>query len=193
MLKAAGPLQQGNYETLGKKTIPNENFSGQQATLDSPQYLLPHVQRGKKRTSSMSGWSGLFSCVVDLQCTEAKSPSVVGTKTENDFEMEDLKSRTSEDLEPGILRRISRPYHRRLVTILYLTFFFMTIILCKYLSPLRNMINKKLEKKYSSSRSTFFPKRTRPGSIFFPIYLFLLACFTFILTLSMALNWSTVL
>ena len=71
----------------------------------------------------MCGWSGLFSCVVDLQCTEAKSPSVVGTKTENDFKMEDLKSRTSEDLEPGILRRISRPYHRRLVTILYLTFF----------------------------------------------------------------------
>ena len=82
-----------------------------------------------------------------LECTEAKSPSVVGTKTENDFEMEDLKSRTSEDLEPGILRSISRPYHRRLVTILYLIYlFFMTIILCKYLSPLRNMINKKIGK-----------------------------------------------
>ena len=121
--KPQDPCNKVTIKLWKKKPIPNENFSGRQATLDSPQYLLPHVQRGKKRTSSMCGWSGLFSCVVDLQCTEAKSPSVVGTKTENDFEMEDLKSRTFEDLEPGILRRISRPYHRRLVTILYLTFF----------------------------------------------------------------------
>ena len=45
---------------------------------------------------------------------------------------------------------------------------------------------------YSTSWSIFFPNRARPGSIFFPISFFLLACFTLILTLSMALNWSTV-
>ena len=45
---------------------------------------------------------------------------------------------------------------------------------------------------YSSSRSIFFPNRTRPGSIFFPISFFLLVCFMLILTLPMTLNWSTV-
>ena len=45
---------------------------------------------------------------------------------------------------------------------------------------------------YTTSWSIFFPNRARPGSIFFPISFFLLACFMLILTLSMALNWSTV-
>ena len=166
MLKVAGPLLQGNYKTMEKKTrFQMRTSQDDKHCLAAPSifYLMFSEARKKNIFNVWLIWP-FFSCVVDLQCTEAKSPSVVGTKTENHFEMEDLKSRTSEDLVPGILRRISRPYHRSLVTLLYLILFF-----CKYLSPFRNMINKKLEKIYDylcCLTSCFKPVKCKVGVLY---------------------------